>query len=604
MSSLRSSLEDSLHSYISKESNQYKPYTQEGIDISRTKSHTSELSKIISGIRDDQEQDMDGYRDIARVEQVLLRRLTRNEDSAKGSTTNLTPEDDIQSNKGGEEHDNKSLAGPLSTHSADISGQVSNVEEEIEGPAMDSGFAWVVAVCAMFAVFSTWGANAGFGVFLAYYINSGKFEGASEYDYALIGGLIVFLAQFLAPICVLSYKIFGPKYVSYFGIIVQTAGYILASYSTKVWQLYLTQGVIIGFSFLFVFLPATLMLPTWFDKRRATAMGIAVAGSGLGGLFFALVVNKMIEVTGDQRWALRTSGIVALVVSLVACTIMKPRNYKPLPLKTTLTKEFIYSNAKVIFDVRVFMKSYSLCILAIWFGTVLLGYMVLIYSMSAYATLIGLTPSQGSILTAIMNAGQVVGRPLCGNLADRFGRVTFSSINCAIVTVFVLAFWINATSFGALCPFAVLVGMTMGIGSLMCQAIATDILDDLESLPAAWSGLNIVVLLFCIAAEVIALAIRKKDSPRPFLNPQILVGCCYFAGFIFLLVIREFLVRKTLRTRLKTAQTDVVELKTKAGYLKVCCEDELAEERVQRYEYLLGYSVKVYVIRMFYPIKV
>ena len=556
----------------------------------------SELSRIISGIRDDQDIQAD-YPPTADVEYGLAKRLTHNEEAR----TERNSINSVKSNN--REGDTKDTAG------AEDLEQQSESSEEDEGPQKDKGFAWVVAICTMLAVFSTWGASAGYGVFLSFYVSSDAFAGASQYDYALIGGMVVCFAQLLAPFCVLSYRVFGPFYTSYFGIALQTLGYILASFATKRWQLFCTQGLIVGVSFLFVYLPGTLMLPTWFDKKRATAMGIAVSGAGLGGVFFSLVIRKLISDTGDQRWALRMCAFVTGFVAIIACSIMKPRNHKQLPLKVTLTKEFILGNAKTIFSASVF-RDYALILLGLWFGLCLLGYILVLFSVSSYGILVGLTAFQGSILTAVLNAGQFIGRPSCGFIADKFGRFNFTIVNCLVITVLILAYWINATSFGALIVFSILIGLTIGVGSLFCQSLASDILQNMENLPAAWSGLNIIVLLFCIGAEVIALALKEEGQANPYLHSQIFGGLCFFAGAVLLCLMRENVVRKRLVGRLLTERTLYNEKTNSKGYLKErdqadVEEIEQIEERITRYGILVNVrSVKFFFIRMFYPIKI
>lgn len=575
------------------------------------KSHAgSELSKILSGIRDDQEQDQ-YYKQTAQVESGLFHSLTKNED-------NLSRRASISANHS--MRDSEEIVGYRKEDKGDrrvnVAVGVDNEEDtdhdgegeresadEDCGPPMDTGFAWVIAICLMVAVFSTWGAAASFGVYLNYYISSNSFPGGTEYDYALIGGMINCFAQLCAPVCVLAYKMFGPARTISFGILFQTIGYILASFSTKIWQLYLTQGLLVGVLFLFIFLPATLMLPTWFNKRKATAMGITVAGSGLGGLFFSLVSQKLINQTGDQKWALRMTAIVSGVVAGIACAIMKPRNYKPLPLSETLTKDFIFLNSKAIFSFSVF-KDYGLIILGAWFGLALLGYILVLYTLSAYGTLVGLTASQGSVITAVLNASQVVGRPTCGAIADRIGRFNWTIIHCLVIAIFIWAFWLNATTYGTLLGFAVVIGFTVGVGSLFAQPLASDIVSDQSKLPSAWSGLNIIVSFFCLFSEVMALGIRNKKSKNPYQNTQIFGGACYFICAILLCIIRENIVRRNLNDRLALARE---QLMTKSGYLKECKDEdkELIESRIERYELLVQQkSVKFFFFRMFYPIKV
>ncbi|CUM51185.1 unnamed protein product [Debaryomyces tyrocola] len=604
-------------SHISNDSIRHEPYELQAItsgrssigsrsaqdSINRIKSNNSELSRIITAIRDDHQQDHEEfqrYRDDVDLDRILDTQLDRT------SRRSVADEENKIEQRDSYEKD----------ASADEEEGETRDKEDIDEPP-DGGYGWVAAFCAMMAAFSTWGANAGYGVFLNYYLSSNTFPGGGAYDYALIGGIVVFLAQVLAPFSALAYKILGFYTLCFIGIFLQTCGYILASFATKLWQIYLTQGVLVGISFLLIFIPPTLILPQYFKKYRAFAMGIAVSGAGLGGIVFALSTSKLIQETGDQRWALRMTGFVTLTLALIATILNKPRNYNPMPYSITLKKKFIIDNFKLIFDIKIF-KSYPLVLVSLWFLLCLLGYTLMLFSMAAYSTLVGLSAHDASTVTALLNVGQVFGRPSLGLIADRVGRNNLAASISLLISILLWAFWINATSFPAVSVFAIILGFFIGIGSLMCQSLAADIIQAPEKIPAAWSIINIIVLFFCLVAEVIALAIRDESSDRPFLNTQIFSGCCFFAAFLLLLIDREWLVRRTLNNRLLAAQSGILCLeKKRRRYLNTddlqqdeaennnsIAELELLEERIMKYEKLLHKSAIYFFIRMLYPIRV
>ncbi|RCK64810.1 putative transporter ESBP6 [Candida viswanathii] len=599
--------------------------------IARTRSNQSDLSRIISGIRDDQQlDDVTKYNTFGESDFILANQLDRvGTNVIQNSQRNSIGDIELQTGIVGagagvvgvtDGPGKSSSRSSVNQSPEEQEDEKAEVEDKVHKP--DSGLAWVMAFCAMMSMFATWGANAGFGVFLNFYLNSGTFPGATSYDFALIGGIIVCLANLLSPISALMYKVFGFQIVCFIGVIVQTAGWILASYATKLWHLYLTQGVLVGISFLLIFIPATLILPTWFVKQKATSMGICVAGAGLGGLIFSLSVNKVIQDTGDQKWALRMVGIVCLFAALVSAVIMKPRNVKQPPLKSTMTKQFVIESFKAIFDPKVF-RIPGICIIAVWFALALMGYTLMLFSLSSYASSVGLTHSQASVLTAVMNAAQIIGRPSMGLTADRFGRANFTASASLVISILLFAFWINARSYAALIAFACIIGLIIGVGSSLAQPLAADVIHPhLDKMPAAWSGINIFVSPFCLVSEVIALALVVLNSSRPYLHTQIFAGCCFFACFLIMMTLREYLIRKFLKERLEIMQNKLNNISgtTKSGYLKaearvetdsdegdnkLEAEDEyLLKERVERYNYLLRGSIKDYFVRMLYPIKI
>ncbi|KAI5967155.1 hypothetical protein CANMA_003212 [Candida margitis] len=587
--------------------------------LTRYRTGHSELSRIISGIRDDQQLDDEEnkrYRERGDAEYIMAQELDR------GISRNVSrPQSpDAEEKEAGRES--------VIEQKLEEGGRGVEVEEgEVDDYPTDGNFAWVMSMCAMLASFSTWGANAGYGVFLNYYLNSNTFPEATEYDFALIGGIVVFAANFLAPYSAILNKVLGFRWVLVLGLVFQTLGWIAASFATKVWHLYLTQGVSVGISFSFIFIPSTLVLPTWFVEKKATSMGICVAGAGLGGLIFSLSVNKVIQDTGDQRWALRMVGFVTLFAVVVVIVLMRPRRTSLVaqqtpPIKERLTRTYIKESFKVIFDIRV-VKNRGIQIVAIWFAIALIGYTLMLFTVSSYATSIGLSHQQGSSLTAIMNASQVVGRPCMGLVADRIGRSNFTSVICLMISILLYAFWINAKTYGAMIAFSVIIGLIVGVGSSLAQPLTADVLEGhLNQLPAGWSAINIFVSFFCLVAEVIALALVVKGSSDPYLHTQIFAGTCFFACFLVMLVLREHLVSKILRSRYDQAKTRLDQINgnagvTRCGYLKDASaddgdeqdvadagEEEVLLERVERYEHLLRRSVFAFFGRVVYPIKV
>ncbi|CAN3377362.1 hypothetical protein DIURU_003393 [Diutina rugosa] len=546
--------------------------------IQRTQTNGS-LYKVISGIQDDRELDRkDSYLPTGQEVADVIEEISRPQSRS-------------------------AQAGSMLENSDERSNDHSDITpDEVDAPKPDTGYAWFMAVCGLLAVFSTWGSNASFGVFLNFYTSHDTFPEAGKYDYALIGGIVMFCAQFLAPFSILIYQVVGHRPLMILGVCLQTAGYILASFATRLWQLYLTQGLLVGLSFVMVFLPATMIVPTWFDKYIATCMGIMVSGAGVGGLVFSLSLNKVMEQTGDQRWALRMVGFICLFTAIIPAVFLKNRTKSAAqltPLRQRLTRKYISQHARVIFDFSVF-NNYALICVAFWFAICLLGYTLMLYSTSSYAKSVGLSDQQGSSLTSIMNAAQIVGRPLMGLTSDAFtGRSTFASGISFLIGILLLAWWINADSYGSLIAFVVVIGLVIGVGSTMAQSLASDILKG-QRVASAWCGMNMLVGMTTLVAEVIALALVRPDSSNPYLHTQIFSGCCFLFCGILALIAREYLVRRKLHERQENALNHCEEVApSKDGD----DEKEIIQSRISRYQILLKRSLFAFFIRCFYPIK-
>lgn len=69
------------------------------------------------------------------------------------------------------------------------------------------------------------------------------------------------------------------------------------------------------------YFPIMSLTPVYFDRHRGFAMGVILAGSGIGGLVIAPVLQVLLDKYGVQ-WALRVLGIWNLVVGIpVSCVV-------------------------------------------------------------------------------------------------------------------------------------------------------------------------------------------------------------------------------------------------------------------------------------------
>ena len=174
-----------------------------------------------------------------------------------------------------------------------------------------------------------------------------------------------------APITNLLIRRFGTKMPMYLGLVLWLAGWVSASFASKYWQLFLSQGLLVGIGAGLNWLPAAPVLPQWFLRRRSLVQGIASSGSGTIGIIYSVATVPMIETLG-LGWALRITGITSTVV-LVACTyVLRDRNRD--------TKAEIKP-----FDM-VLVRDKMVWLLSGYTVFVTLGYMIVIYSFSAFAS--------------------------------------------------------------------------------------------------------------------------------------------------------------------------------------------------------------------------
>lgn len=283
-----------------------------------------------------------------------------------------------------------------------------------------------------------------------------------------------------------------------------------ASYATQIWHLFLSQGVCFGFGMGFLYIPATAILPQWFLSKRSLAVGISTSGAGLGGLAYNLIAGAAIRSLGLQ-WTYRVLAFCALAVNAICAILIRDRNMAIKPKNKT-------------FDWREFGKI-EVVLVIVWGFMSELGYIVLLYSLPHFATSIGLTQQQGSVIGAIFNLGLGLGRPFIGYASDRFGRINVAATMTASCGVFCLAIWVPARSYGVLLLFAILAGLGAGNFWGTCSAVTAEVVG-LQRLPTSFGVICMALVLPTTFAEPIGLELVSASG---YLTSQV------FVGFMFLI---------------------------------------------------------------------
>ena len=68
-------------------------------------------------------------------------------------------------------------------------------------------------------------------------------------------------------------RLLTPRTITILGVLMMSAGFALASLSTSIWHLLLTQGLLLGLGMSLLYFPLLAPAPEFFTTHRATAMG-------------------------------------------------------------------------------------------------------------------------------------------------------------------------------------------------------------------------------------------------------------------------------------------------------------------------------------------
>lgn len=381
---------------------------------------------------------------------------------------------------------------------------------------------------------NTWGANSAYALYLQEYLNNTIFRGTTKIEYGMVGGLSFAAGFLIAPLINRLVGIIGPNTTIRLGIVVEFAGMLLASFSKKLWHLCLTQGLLQGVGMALITLPAFLIIPQWFKGgpggKRNWALGLATAGSGIGGIIYNSGMEPILEDHG-WRWALRTQALICIVLSSVASFMMKSRDTQIKPVYKVYDK-LVWANFGVI-------------MMMLWSIFTLLGYVTLMYNLADFTRSLGYSSKQASTVATMTSVGIIYGRPAVGYVADIIGPVQATILASWIVGLLSFAMWIPCRNYATALVMALFQGSLMGTIWLTSSSLMGAVVG-LRKFGIGMSISMVIVGISGFASPIVGIALKADGatSPTQYRHPAIFVGCVYFAASFALCILRAWLIAR------------------------------------------------------------
>ncbi|KAI0887626.1 MFS general substrate transporter [Annulohypoxylon maeteangense] len=306
--------------------------------------------------------------------------------------------------------------------------------------------AWLHVLGGFMLFFNTWGILNAFGVFQTYYEGGAMFERSSS-DISWIGSIQSFMVLlggvFAGPIYDRGYL----RHLLILGSFGIVFGHMMLSLCTQYWEVVLAQGLCVGLGAGMLFVPCVSILPTYFSTKLGLAVGLASAGSSVGGVIYPIVLYQLLDKVG-YAWSVRIMGFIALATLLIPISIMKMRFKAP--------------KARSLIDWTAFRDvPYMFFTLTTFIG--FMGLSILIFYISFYPQEQGLTDEALSFyMVPIFNAASCFGRILPNALSDKIGPFNVVA-PCSLITGILMLCLMAAHTRGAVIAIAVLVGFFSGV---------------------------------------------------------------------------------------------------------------------------------------------
>lgn len=336
------------------------------------------------------------------------------------------------------------------------------------------------------------------------------------------------------------FRKFGCRFVIIIGSLFGTTGLFLSFFTEKLWNLYITYGVMCGIGSGLIYAPSLAILPLYFDRYRYFATSFATVGGALGTLVLPTLTLKLVEIYTWRGSMLIASGFMFHII--VFGTLMKSGK-----ISKTANEKLLSIEKELLYDPR----SYLLCLESFCFGACSYTTFSLINLMVMQN---GLSLESSALLLSIVGVSNMTGRVSASIISHnkRTNRPAFfasMSFLCTLM-IFVIPFCFNFSTFAAtLILFGVSYGARIsqvsgvlidtfgvdklsgmigyylcagGAGALSGPPLAGKIADATSSLENAFIFAAIMNLLDFILCTVLVLSTNLKRFRLNSEKPNIL----------------------------------------------------------------------------------
>ncbi|KAF9347207.1 hypothetical protein BGX34_003313 [Mortierella sp. NVP85] len=313
-----------------------------------------------------------------------------------------------------------------------------------------------------------------------------------------------------------------------------SAGYLLGSFATQHWHLYITNGFMFGFGGSLQYFTALNVLAGYFNKKRGLVVGVAVAGAGIGASALAPLMRWMVAEIGF-RWTFRIIGACMLFFTGLATCLIRPyhpntnptthphgndttdlgaiEEKHPTILQTTAAAatsgetlvgtnisrrssgDISHASPTIVTPLKdpstqqkpldpgahgsldwtiLRVPEYALVFVSSILAA--FAFMAPILMFPSYATSIGLSAADGATMLTITSSVNFVFRILMGYISDRYGVLNIAILCGMAAGCSCLFIWSQAKSFVTLALFMVFYGAFAGPSIMLLPVAATRVI--------------------------------------------------------------------------------------------------------------------------------
>jgi MFS family permease len=272
----------------------------------------------------------------------------------------------------------------------------------------------------------------------------------------------------------------GARRSIFFGNILGFAGFILIFFHTRLWELFLGYGLLVGLAVGFGgMLASTTVINNWFVKKRGMALSIFLGSGGAAGMIMGPAIMKMIERAGWRVTVLAISVLVLLFAVILPAIFIrnKPQDLGQVPdgpdnlgsaVKDRSLPHKAAYKTPVDFTAAEAMRTRSLWLLVAYFCMNMLAMGALMTHQVAYLLDMGIIATLAGLALSVMSATMTLSQFSVGIIGKRFSMHAIA-VGGEVLKIMGLAILIFTNSLAFVFVYMIVLGL--GFGAAMAATM-------------------------------------------------------------------------------------------------------------------------------------
>ncbi len=306
---------------------------------------------------------------------------------------------------------------------------------------VDSRRAWMTVVAAFLSSAVTLGTAYSFG---AFFESMSEEFGSASGETAVIFGITTFSFFWLSIATGRMVDRYGPRVVLGIGAAAMFIGLMLTSRVESLAVGYVTYGAGMGIAAACGYVPMVAMVGGWFFRHRAVAVGLAVAGIGVGTMVLSPLSATLID-----RYGWRDTYVIFAIAGAAVLLGCMPLADRPPGDGSPQPSRFGDALRSPVFR-RLHLSAFGLG-LALFVPFVFVG---------QYAKDRGIGSVQAAVLVGVLGGASVLSRVGFGSLVRRYGSFRLYRL-CLSIHGLAFCVWFVA---GDAYPMLVVFVLVLGVG--------------------------------------------------------------------------------------------------------------------------------------------